>query len=224
MVLPEPERPKSAVTPAGASKATSRRKPPKAWRERDVEAHVSASRMRWATPRATNSEASERGRRDRDGDQRQAQRLRLAARDLGEGVDRRRQRAGLAGDVRDEGDRRAELAHRLGEAEDRAGDHPGQDQRQGDEEEGPEPVGAEGARGVLEPGVDRLDREADGADHQREGHDRGGERRAGPAEGEDDAEGRLEKGADRAAAAEAEEQQVAGDDGGQDQRQVDEAR
>ena len=42
----------------------------------------------------------------------------LAARHLGEGVDRRRQGLGLAGDVGDEGDRRAELAQRLGEGED----------------------------------------------------------------------------------------------------------
>ena len=52
----------------------------------------------------------------------QPQRAGVAARHLGEGVDRRRQGLGLAGDVGDEGDGGAELAHRLGEGQDRAGD------------------------------------------------------------------------------------------------------
>ena len=55
-------------------------------------------------------------------------------------------------------------------------------------------------------------------------HDAAGERRAGPAEGEDDAEMLGEKGADRAALAEGEQQQIAGDDRRQDQRQVHDAR
>ena len=54
----------------------------------------------------------------------------------------------------------------------------------------------------LQAPVDRLDREADRPHHQREAHDGAGERRAGPAEGEDDAEGLVEQGADRPAPAE----------------------
>ena len=73
----------------------------------------------------------------------------------------------------------------------------------------------------FQPHVDRLDREANGAHQQRKAHDRAGQRRAGPAEGEDDAEGLVEEGADRPALAERDQQQVAGDDRRHDQRQVD---
>ena len=72
----------------------------------------------------------------------------------------------------------------------------------------------------LEPRVDRLDRQTDGAHQQRKAHHRAGQRRAGPAEGEDDAEMLVEEGADRPAPAERDQQQVAGDDRRQDQRQV----
>ena len=49
---------------------------------------------------------------------------------------------------------------------------------------------------------------------------RAGQRRAGPAEGEDDAELLVEEVADRAAAAEQDQQQVAGHHRRQDERQV----
>ena len=55
-------------------------------------------------------------------------------------------------------------------------------------------------------------------------HDAAGQRRAGPAEGEDDAEIVGQEGADGPAPAEQEQQDVAGDDGRQDQRQVHERR
>ena len=74
---------------------------------------------------------------------------------------------------------------------------------------------------ALQPRVDGLDRQADGAHHQRKAHDRAGQRRAGPAEGEDDAELLVEEGADRPAPAEQDQQQVAGHHRRQDQRQVD---
>ena len=54
----------------------------------------------------------------------------------------------------------------------------------------------------FEPRVDGLDRQADGAHQQRKAHHRTGQRRAGPAEGEDDAELLVEEGADRPALAE----------------------
>ena len=54
-------------------------------------------------------------------------------------------------------------------------------------------VGAERAGGLLEPAVDRLEREPDRAHHQRKRHDRRGERGAGPAEGEHDAAAGLER-------------------------------
>ena len=84
-------------------------------------------------------------------------------------------------------------------------------------------IGAERAGGRLQPAVDRLDRQADGAHHQRKAHDGAGQRRAGPAEGEDDAEMLGQEGADRPAPAEAEQQQIAGDHRRQDQRQMDDA-
>ena len=76
------------------------------------------------------------------------------------------------------------------------------------------------AGGVFEPAVDRLDRQADRAHHQRKAHHRAGERRAGPAEGEDDAEALGEEAAERPAPAEQQQQQIAGDDRRHDQRQV----
>ena len=80
--------------------------------------------------RFTNaSEARNRAERDRDRQQRQLECAGIAARNLREGVDQRRQRLRLARDVRHKGDRGAELAHRPGEAEDCAGNNARQDQR-----------------------------------------------------------------------------------------------
>ena len=59
-----------------------------------------------------------------------------------------------------------------------------------------------------------------GAHHQRKAHDAAGERRAGPAEREHDAEMIVEKRADRPLAAERDQQQIAGDDRRQHQRQM----
>ena len=62
-------------------------------------------------------------------------------------------------------------------------------------------IGAERRGGVFEPAIDRLEREPDRPHHQRKAHDAAGQRRAGPAEREDDAEMIVEKGADRRRAA-----------------------
>ena len=112
----------------------------------------------------------------------------FAARHLGVGVDRQRHGLGDAGDVADEGDGGAELAERPGEGEHEAGEDAGERQRQGDRRQHADAAGAERRGGGAEARVDRLDRQADGAHHQRKAHDRGGQRRAGPVEGEDDAE------------------------------------
>ena len=56
---------------------------------------------------------------------------------LDQRIDRRRNGLGLAGNVRHEGDGRAEFADRLGKAEHHAGEHAGQRQRQRDGEEHP---------------------------------------------------------------------------------------
>ena len=76
---------------------------------------------------------------------------------------------------------------------------PGSDQRQGDRQEHPGAVGAERAGGLLQPRVDGLDRQADGAHQQRKAHHAAGQRRARPAEREDDAEMIGEEAADRPA-------------------------
>ena len=120
VVLPEPERPKSATIGASLANAASsaegaaarRRRRPQAWR-------VSGGACAAHEPFGER----ERGERERHREERQAQRLVVAAGHLGEGVDRERQRLRLAGDVGDERDGGAELAQRAREAEQRAGDH-----------------------------------------------------------------------------------------------------
>ena len=123
-VLPEPERPNSAVSPPPVSKRASSRKAPSRCRMSTLERHSTSSRRSALARHHLGGE--QRQHRDRDRDQRQPQRAGIAARHLREGVDRRRQRLRLAGDVGDEGDGGAELAHRLGEAQDHAGDDAGQ--------------------------------------------------------------------------------------------------
>ena len=146
---------------------------------------------------------------NRDRYQCQAESAGVAARDLGQGVDCRGEGLGLAGDVGDEGDRGAELAHAAGKGEDHAGDDAGESQRQGHHQKDPDRAGAVCGRRTLEPPVDRLDRQAYCAHHQRKAHHRAGECGTGPAKGEHDPEMLVEELAERAAAAER-QQQVAG--------------
>ena len=80
--------------------------------------------------------------------------------------------------------------------------------------------GAERARGLLQPAVDRLDRQPDRAHQQRKRHHAAGQRRAGPAEREHDAEMIGEPRADQPAPAERQQQQIAGHDRRQHQRQM----
>ena len=81
--------------------------------------------------------------------------------------------------------------------------------------------GAQRARGLFQPAVDRLDRQPDRPHQQRKRHHAAGQRRAGPAKREHDAEMVGEPGADQAAPAEGQQQQIAGDDRRQHQRQMD---
>ena len=90
----------------------------------------------------------------------------------------------------------------LAKAQDHAGDDAGSDERQRHGHEHPDRIGAERGGCILEPAVDRLDRQPDRPHHQRKAHDGAGECGAGPAEGEDDAEVLGEECADRSAAAE----------------------
>ena len=144
----------------------------------------------------------------------------FAAGDLQQGVDRGGDGLRFAGNIGNERYRRAEFAERPRKAHHCTGNDARQRQRQGNGCEDPEAIGPECRRRVLEPAVDRFQRQPDRADHQRKAHDAAGERRAGPAEREDDAEMRFQERADRPTASERNEQQVAGNDGRQHQRQV----
>ena len=80
-------------------------------------------------------------------------------------------------------------------------------------------IGPKRRGGVFKPSIDRFEGEPDRANHERKAHDAAGQRRAGPAERENDAEMFVQEGADRSPAAEPDEQEIAGDDGRQHQRQ-----
>ena len=132
-VLPEPERPNSAVSPAPASNADVEAEARPAVLDIDGQRHRApgaegAARQQLRGEQGGKEMASERASGAGPG---------VAARHLREGVDGGRQGLRLAGDVGDEGDGGAELAHRLGEAQDQPGDDARQRQRQGDGEEHP---------------------------------------------------------------------------------------
>src|SRR6266581_232978 len=124
-VLPAPERPKRAVRPPALSNAASSAKLPKWCPTATLSTSEPLSTARRPLDQHLGDE--QRGERDRDRHKRQAKRREIAAGDLDQHVDRGRQGLGFAGDVRDEGDRRAELAERAGKGEDHAGDDPRQD-------------------------------------------------------------------------------------------------
>src|SRR6185369_3053805 len=101
---------KRATMGASLENAASRRKVPRG-------TATSTSSMVRARGAATHQPLGEceRCEREQHGEERQAHRLRIAARNLGERVDRERQRARLAGNVGDEGDGRAEFSQRARE-------------------------------------------------------------------------------------------------------------
>jgi hypothetical protein len=76
--------------------------------------------------------------------------------------------------------------------------------------------------GLFQLAVGGVERQADRADHQREGHDGRGERGAGPAEGDRHAKLGQEP-PDGGLRAERDQQQEARNHRGQDERQVDKA-
>src|SRR5258706_13988627 len=107
VVFPEPERPKSATIGASLANAASSRNLPRG----TATSTSSMVRARRASAHQPFGEG-ERNERKHDGEERQAKRLRIAARNLGERVDRERQRARLARNVGHEGDGRAEFTQR----------------------------------------------------------------------------------------------------------------
>src|SRR6185437_7048774 len=161
--------------------------------------------------------------RQADREERQAHRFRIAARRLQRRVDGERQGARFAFDVGNEGDDRAELAEAGGEGGNDAGGDAGQRQRQRNVEHPVPPRRTQRLRRLLQAGIDRLQRQADGTHLEGEGDDRRGQRRAGPAEDEADAEGMQQPAAQRAARAERRQKEEADRDGRQPQGHMDQA-
>src|SRR6267142_764074 len=216
-VLPAPERPKSAVTPAPASNEAARRKSPSP-RSMSTDSIFPRYPARGAAHHHLGN--VERGKRQQHRDDAQAHRGFVAGWSLRIGIDSERQRARLAGDVRHESDGRAELAEAARKGEQHAGDDAGESQRQSHGEKYSEPARAQRARGGLELAVYRLERKPDRAHHQRETHDARRERGAGPAERDDDAEPLLEDRAQGPAPAEQQQKEEPDHDGWEHQRQV----
>ena len=121
----------------------------------------------------------------------------VAVRCLQRRIQRQRQGAGLARYVGCERDHRAEFTEAGREGGDCAGQDSGSDQRQRDGGEPVDRTGTERSRGILQSVIDVLERNADGAYHQRKGHDGSGERRAVAGEGELDAEVLVQPATDR---------------------------
>ncbi len=169
-----------------------------------------------------HSESSRPMQREGDGDQGELRGGRLAARNLQRGVDGQRQGLGLAGDVGGEGDDGTELAQAGGVADDAGDQDAGGGERQGDAEQPVQPPGAQRARRLFQAEIGGFQRQANGADHDREGHHAGGQAGAGGGEHQPDAEPVEQQRPDRPADAEHDQQQPAGDHGRQHQRQMDE--
>ena len=162
VVLPAPEAPNSAVAPPAASKRGVDREIAQPLFDVDRQ-HRQAPCSRAAGAAREPFRRDQRGERDDDGDHHQLQRGGVAARHLRERVDRRRDGLRLARDVGDEGDGGAELAERLGKASTMPAMMPGSASGSVTVTKAPEPAGAERRGGVLQPAVDRLDRQPDRA-------------------------------------------------------------
>src|SRR5450432_1664314 len=128
VVLPAPEGPNTPVTPLPLWKRALREKSPSRFSTSTpsilfpVEAHAGAARKPFG--------GDQRGKRNRNGHQHQAAGRRISVGHLGVGVDGGRDGLRLARNVGHERDGGAELAERLGEAEQDAGNEAGQRQRQ----------------------------------------------------------------------------------------------
>src|SRR3546814_14924683 len=117
-------------------------------------------------------------------------------------------------DVRDKGDRRAELADRARETENERRENSGERKRQADRAKGVPTPRAQGPRRALQSPVDPPDRQPPRAHHQRQRHDRGGARGAGPAEHPSPAEPAFDPADDGAQRGDGEEKHPPGEEGG----------
>ena len=110
-----------------------------------------------------------------------------------------------------------------GERQQNPGDDAGQGKGQRDRREYPGARAAQRLGRRFETLIDGVDGKANRADHQRKSHDCRGERGAGPAEGEDDAEPFVEPASDRTVLAEQHKEREADDDGREHERKVNES-
>src|SRR5882672_581616 len=119
-VLPAPERPKSAVTPSPTRNEAASRKPPSV-RSMSTDSIFFAS---YPARSAAHQDFRnvQRGKRQKHRYEAQSHRRLVARRRLRKGIDRERQGARLAGNVRHEGDGRAEFTEAAREGEQHAGD------------------------------------------------------------------------------------------------------
>src|SRR5262245_14421986 len=216
-VLPAPDRPKSAVTPSPPSNDAARRNSPS---PRSMSTDSIFTRNPTCRPAHQDLGEIQSTEREQHGEHAQAQRRRVAGRSLRIGVARKRQRARLPRNVRNEGNGRAELPEAPRKGKQYSRNNPGKGERQRHREEHSHPACAQGTRRGLEPTIDQLEREPDRANHQREAHDACRERRAGPTECNDNAEPLLEDFADGAATAEEKQQEKPHHNRRQHQRQV----
>src|SRR5262249_31662620 len=120
VVLPAPDEPNSAVTPPAASNLASSVKSPSRFPTSSANILLSVD-ARVGKPREQFG-CDKRQQREDDSDDHQPQCGGIARWRLRIGIDRGRDRLRLAGDIRHEGDGRAELAERFGEAQHHAGD------------------------------------------------------------------------------------------------------
>src|SRR4029077_3360314 len=187
VVLPAPERPKRASSPLpGPLKLAAKRESPSCFSA--LKDSMTLARDPPVDPACQEFRGDKCCQRQYHGDDRKAQGREIAARFLGKGVDGDGDRARLPRNIADENDRRPELAQAAGKGKDDSDEDAGQGQRQGHAQEDVEGIGAQGARRRLELAIDRLDGEADGPDHQGEGHYGGGQCRPLPGENQREAE------------------------------------
>ena len=219
VVFPAPEGPNNAVTPPAASKRTASLNAPSSFSTSTastiipVEAHAGAA--------GEPFRGEERRKRQDDREQHQPACRGVAAGNLHQGVDRGEMVCVSPGIL----DTKVMVAPNSPSARAKHSTTPAMMPGKASGKvtvRNTRTVGAERGGGLLEPAVDRLKRKPDRADHERKAHDAAGQRRAGPAEREHDAEMIVQKGADRPLASERNEQQIPGDDRRQHQRQEDE--
>src|SRR4029077_7343697 len=148
VLLPLPERPKSAMAPGvGAVKVASRRNPASCF-STDTSSTSAAEITAHAPHEQLRREQPEQA--EREGQDGEPQRERVSARGLHGGVQRKRQRARHSGHVGGKGNDRAELAEPGGECGKGSREDPREHEGKGDRNEAVERCSSQGARGILE--------------------------------------------------------------------------